>query len=177
MRQNARIYRDRELAWMLTGVSVIGVFLGVCIACIVAMVSFASAEGATYTRWVICEPGSEVLLRESPSRHAEIVGAVVCGEAIRTDGRERNGYIHLVGVSNETGEGWIHEGYVVYDEPVRIDAEGVITARGRVACRKSIGGKRKAWAAAGSTVTVYWISREWAVTDKGYISSDYLEVP
>jgi hypothetical protein len=52
-----------------------------------------------------------------------------------------------------------------------------ICGKARVACRKTIGGKRRAWAKPGSTVTVYWISEEWAVTSKGFIASRWLEVP
>lgn len=174
---NARIWRDRDILGLVAGITAIGIFIGVCLCCVVLLISHAEADEMVCTRWVLCQPDSEVLIRARPDRRSEVVGAACCGEQLRSDGRERNGYIHLVDVNNETGEGWISEKFVVFDEPYRIDAEGVIIGKGRVACRDSVSGKRIGWASAWSSVTVYWISSEWAVTDRGYIMSEYLEVP
>ena len=80
-------------------------------------------------------------------------------------------------VANETGEGWIHGGYVVWQEPRTVNAEMIVTGGRRVACRNSIGGKLVRWAQRGATVTVYLTDGEWAVTDKGYVMLEYLGVP
>ena len=170
------VWEKKDIAWLILGMILIGMFIGVCISCVV-VINTAYADELTYDCWAMCQPGSEVMIREKPDRNGAVVGAVTCGTRMETDWQEKGEWIHLVGVSNETGEGWIHKGYVVFDEPYHIEAEGVITGKGRVACRKAIEGKRKGWVNAGSSVTVYWISQEWAVTDRGFISCDYLEVP
>ena len=50
-----------------------------------------------------------------------------------------------------------------------------VWSQGRVACRKWIGGPVRGWVYDGDTVLVYWKSKEWSVTDHGYIKSEYLE--
>lgn len=173
----ARIWRDRDIAWLIAGVVAIGIFLGVALACTVTLISTAEAEDAQRECWIICQPGSEVLIREKAGKRAEIVGATCGGARMKTDGKQRNGYVHCIDMANESGEGWIYAGYVTFEEPVRLDLQGVIVGRGRVACRKCIGGKRKAWANPGDMVTVYWETGEWCVTNLGYIQAKYVEVP
>ena len=65
----------------------------------------------------------------------------------------------------------------MFDIPYHIDAEGVIKGKGRVACRDGIDGKLIGWANPGDMLAVYWVSNEWCITDLGYISMDYVEVP
>ena len=177
---NTSEWKKKDIVLTQITLSIFGIFLGVMIfAVMVLLWSPAAAEGDQpgYRCWVLCQPGSEVLIREKPSKRADVIGAAGSGEKLRTDWKEKNGWLHLIEVSNETGEGWISLEYIVFDEPIWMDAEGVINGKGRVACRKSIGGKRKTWIQPGTSVEVYWISSEWAVTNRGYISCDYLEVP
>ena len=174
---NARIWRDRDILGLVAGITAVGIFLGVCLCCVVLLISHAEADEMVCTRWVLCQPDSEVLIRARPDRRSEVVGAACCGEQLRSDGRERNGYIHLVDVNNETGEGWISVKFIAYTEPVRMEVQAVVKSRGRVACRESVDGKRTRWAKPGQTVTVYVEADGWSVTDRGYIMSEYLEVP
>lgn len=169
----AQIWKRQDIVWLVIGVFVAGIFMGVVISCAV-FANAALAEDLTYDCWTMCQPGSEVMIRAKPSRQAEAVGAAGCGERLRTDWREKDGWLHLVDVSNETGDGWIHMGYVVFQEPRTVGAEMTVAGCRRVACRKSMNGKRTAWAKSGSRVVVYMIADEWAVTDRGYIQAAYL---
>ena len=172
-------WRKKDIVLTQVTLSIFGIFLGVAFFCLmVLMFSPACAEEMpTYRCWALCEPGSEVMIREKPGKLSTAVGSTVSGAELRTDWEESGNWIHLVELNNETGEGWISLDYVVFDEPVRLDMEGAIKGKGRVACRKCIGGKRKAWASAGSEITVYWWSAEWCVTDRGYIQSKFVEIP
>jgi len=163
----------RELALLIAGVFVIGLFAGVALSCVVVLHTAQAEEDVSYC-WILCRPGTEVLVREKPGRRATVCGAVSCGAELQTDGREKGGYLHLVNVANETGEGWVHNGYVVYMEPELVYEERVIIGGARVACRKWIDGKRTAWAKDGSTVTVYAVSSGWAVTNKGFIQDRFI---
>ena len=168
----------KERLWLEIGLGAIGAFLGVAVFCLMVLLwSPACADDMRYPCWAFCQPDSEVLIRDRPGKGAQVVGAASCGTQLWTDWEERNGWIHLVDVNNETGDGWISEKYVVFDIPYHIDAEGVIKGKGRVACRDGIDGKLIGWANPGDMLAVYWVSNEWAVTDRGYISTDYVEVP
>ena len=165
----------KAIIFFTIGVFMVGLFTGVAIACAVYTANAAAEDAITYRCWVVCQPGSEVMIRSKPNKRAEIVGAAGSGERLWTDWEERNGWIHVVDVASETGEGWIFEGYVAFTEPEAVNDEMRISAKGRVACREWIGGKRTRWIRNGETVTVYWIADDVAVTDRGYIMSKYLE--
>ena len=82
----------------------------------------------------------------------------------------------MIGIG-ETGEGWICSGYVVEDEPQKTErTRAVVAATGRVMSYRRIGGARNGWLNIGDELTVYALSEEWAVTNKGYIRTKYLEV-
>lgn len=169
----------REMAWLIAGVFVLGLFAGVALSCFVVIRAAEAESGMRYYCWALCRPGTnehpnEVLIRARPEKKAEIVGAVSCGTKMMTDWKERDGWIHVVDLACEAGEGWIYEGYVVFVEPEIICEEREIVGGGRVACRKWIDGKRTAWAKAGSYVEVYAMADGWAVTNKGYIQSRYI---
>ena len=133
----------------------------------------AAAGGIQEEVWVLCSPGGLVNIRSKPG--GAVFGAAACGTVMWTDNRQRNGFLHVMELAAEEEEGWISSRYIVYDEPEEVNAEMRITASGRVACRKWIGGKVIRWAMPGDLVTVYWISDEWAVTGLGYIRSEFLE--
>lgn len=163
----------KERRWMEAGMAAIGVFLGVAVFCVMVILwSPAYAEEADC--WVMCNPGDYVNIRRSPDRHSEVCGWADSGMRLRTDWEEKHGFVHVIGVT-EYGEGWISASYVVYEEPRAMDTETVIAGRGRVAARKCIGGARKKWVKPGEAVTVYTVADGWAVTDHGWIRTEYLE--
>lgn len=164
----------REMVYMIAGILAIGIFLGVALSCFVVIRAAEAEDGMEYYCWALCRPGSEVLIRERPGRRSAVVGAVTCGDRMRTDWREKDGWLHVTGLANETGEGWISTRYIVFTEPEMIEEEREIVGGGRVACRKWIEGKRYGWIRSGSFVQVYAMADGWAVTNKGYMQSRYI---
>ena len=125
--------------------------------------------------FIICNPKSYVNVRRSPKKGAEEIGRLDCGDSFLSDGKKKNGYIHVVGMT-EYGEGWIHKGYVVEDQPIIESLRGTIAATGRVKTRRYIGGKKLEWLEVCTDVWIYVMSDEWAVTNRGFIRTKYLEV-
>lgn len=126
--------------------------------------------------FVLCTPGTEVNARISPTKRAEVIGWLVCGEYVESDGVERNGFVHVVNCSFEMSEAWVSKGYLVPDEPTIYEMESQIIGSGRVAARNMVNGKRTRWVKPGKGVKVLAWSNDWAVTDHGYIRTKYLEV-
>ena len=141
---------------------------------IVFTVAYVARAAETETRWIICQPDSFVNVRESPSRKGEKGGYLELGDAVETDGVKKNGYLHVIGIT-EAGEGWVKAAYAVSDKPVRETFQARISAKGRVAVRETPGGKRTRWLHNGMTLTVYAYSEEWAVTHMGFVQMQYLE--
>ena len=164
----------RELCWLVAGVLAIGIFLGVALSCVVYIHSAQAEDTVVYYCWAMCQPDSEVTIREFPKKKSDPVGAVSAGTLLMTDGVEKNGWTHLVNVPNETGEGWIHNGYIVDQEVVKNGHIYPIKSEGRVACRKFIGGDVRRWVHNNDDVTVYFVSSEWCVTNKGFIQTKYV---
>ena len=140
--------------------------------CAAYIVGTALAEDGTDC-WVICQPGDYINIRKGPGKRYEETGYAESGMRFTTDMEERNGYMHLVGVT-EYGDGWISSGYIVFAEPETVGREMTVRSNGRVACRKTIDGKRREWARNGDRVTVYAKTRSIAVTNRGFIESRYL---
>ena len=140
-----------------------------------AMCWMAGAEESV--KYILCDPKVEnhVAIRRSPRKGAEEIGRLDCGDYILTDGKSRNGYLHIIGMT-EYGEGWVHKGYIVDDEPIIETCGAAVAAPGRVKARRYIGGKRIAWLDVCAEVRVYARSDEWAVTNRGYVMTKYLEV-
>lgn len=132
----------------------------------------ASAEDLK-TVWVLCNPESYVNIRSRASKHAEVSGYACCGDAFETDGKTRNGFLHVI-APVEAGEGWISEGYIVRSEPEQVCEAWTVSSEGRVAARAKVNGRRIRWMHDGDVVWVYGIA-EWAVTNRGFIRSEYLE--
>jgi len=139
---------------------------------------FASAYGDEYYEeaYVLCVPNDVVNVRRKPSRSSEVIGRFETGEKIWLDGKRKSGYLHCVNVSLEEDSGWIHSGYVVYDRPEYVGQNAVIVSKGRLAARKYVGGKRTRWLQPLASVKVWYWSNEWAVTNCGYVKTDYLEL-
>ena len=122
------------------------------------------------TMWIMCN--GFVNVRAKPS--GTVSGYLDAGDSFETDGKTKDGFIRVKGVG-EAGDGWAHQGYVVSEPPERVDARYVCVAKHRAALRRWIGGPRSGWLNNGYNVTVYWMTSEWAVTNKGYIRSEWLE--
>ena len=141
---------------------------------ILAMIVPAAAEETEY--YVLCTPSGEVNVRQHARIRSEIVSAVSFGRKLIADGDERNGFIHVVELASESGEGWIAAGYMVKDQPTACDRTAIVRSNARVACRKYIGGKVKKWLRNGDAVRVYAVSNEWCVTEFGYVKTEFLEM-
>lgn len=136
----------------------------------------AYASGKLIRCWVLCKPGSQVVVRRTPSRNAMEVGQLEVGDWFETDAVSSNGYIRAYGIG-EYGEGWIYSGYVATEEPVPVFETYCCVAPNRVACRRWMDGPQtqNPWLKNGSDVQVYHIAGEWSCTARGYIKSEYLE--
>lgn len=132
----------------------------------------ASADGY----FILCNPKSSVNARISAKKKAETVGWYDCGDYVETDGKSKNGFAHIINCSLEVNEAWISKRYLISDKPVICEIRTVIIGSGRVAARGWVNGRRIAWLKPGQEVTVYAISKEWCVTDRGYIRTEFLGV-
>ena len=138
-----------------------------------------AAEEKPLTCWVMCKPGSYVSVRRSPQKNAMTVGRLDPCDKFETDGKTKNGYLHAIGIDvADGGEGWIHSGYVVTEEPEAAFEQYYCSSLSRVACRRWISGPRVenyGWIVNGSTVQVFYRTEEWSCTNRGYIKSEFLE--
>lgn len=138
----------------------------------VALILLLAVPARAETRWIMCD--DYVNVRSVPGKRGSVEGYLDAGDSFETDGKTRDGFIHVSGIG-ENGDGWAFKGYTVTEKPVLVNARYVCVAKNRVACRRWIGGPRRAWLYNGANVTVYWRTGEWSVTNKGYIRSEWLE--
>lgn len=141
---------------------------------IAAISAVLAAQGDEYDVFIFCNPKTPVNVRKTPKK-GEIVGRLDFGDAVRTDGRKKSGWLHVIGIG-EYGEGWICAGYAVDDQPEEVKVGAVVSASGRVMTYKRPGGQRNGWLKVGESVKIYALSEEWAVTNKGYIRTKYLDI-
>lgn len=132
-------------------------------------------EGTT-AAYVICTPGDYVNIRPRPNKKGDEIGRFEPGEVVYLDGVRKGEYLHCVGLRLEDTEGWVHMGYVLYDPPEEIGRPGRIVAKGRVAARKNVNGRRTRWLKPGTELTVHYWSNEWCLTSKGYVQSQFVEI-
>ena len=132
-----------------------------------------AAVAEDYTVYVLCQPDSFVYVRQFAKRDAEQAGYACLGDELTTDGKKKNGFLHVYGF--EDG-GWIYAGFVTR-YPVTVELiETAIESRGRVACRRYIHGTRRKWLKNGQKVTVYAYADDWSITNQGFIQTQYLGV-
>ena len=140
-----------------------------------AGISEETEEAEEIECWIMCQPDSWVYARMGPKKKSTELGRLECGDLIYTDGKTKNGYLHVYGLPFEAGEGWVHKGYIVYDQPYKpVIFETVILSNGRVNARRTIGGQRRCWLKNGQKIKVYMMSLEWAVTNKGFVQSAFI---
>lgn len=169
--------KEERKAWALVIIEGILV-LTIAVFTILTLTDIGLAEDMQGRQcWILCQPDGIVNIREKPKKTGIIFGGAMCGTDLLTDGKTRNGFLHVYDIPAEENEGWVSARYIVYDEPEEVNCPAVIRAEGRVACRKWPAGKITGWVYDGDTVTVYWMSEEWSVTSRGYIMTEFLEVP
>lgn len=146
------------------------------ILCLASIFACFTAIADEYKVFILCNPKTPVIVRKTPSKGASETGRLDFGDDVWTDGKKKNGYLHVIGIT-EAGEGWVFAGNTITDQPEKLTrAWANVAATGRVMTYRWINGKRNGWVKIGSEVKVYAISEEWAVTSKGYIRTKYLEV-
>lgn len=146
------------------------------IALVIALVCLLSAflhgSYAEDEYYIICQPDSFVYVRKTPKMTGEEIGRMELGDMVYFEGEKKNGFMHI-SASLET-DGWIYAGFLTSELTIRTEQRAV--QRRKVACRRSIKGKRRKWLTEGDMVTVYAWSDEWAITDEGFIMTKFLEV-
>ena len=151
----------------------VAIFLTLITVLTVLRVSMGKAEGTTC--YVFCDPDSFVTIRSEPKRKSVEVGGATFGSELKTDGKIRNGYLHVYDLAAEEDEGWISTGYVVYDPPRITSYKALVVSNGKLTARKSIGGKMKKMLRPMTEVKVFCESDEWCLTNYGYVMTEYLE--
>ena len=145
---------------------------------IAAVIIFAArAEEQTLSCWVLCQPGDRVNLRIDARRDSKSVGWLECGDEFETDGTSRNGWIRVLDAGE--CECWIYCGYVVTEQPEEVNENYVVVARDKLACRRWVNGPQiegRKWLKNGTNVQVFYIAEGWAVTNLGYMQTEWLEV-
>lgn len=124
--------------------------------------------------YVICE--DFVYVRPFPNKKGEPLGMYEAGTKVYLDGKEKNGYLHIIDTGLEDCEGWINKGFIVYDEPIRVYGTATIVSKGRLAARNCVNGRRIRWLKPLATMKVYYWSDEWCSTNCGYVQTQYLEL-
>jgi len=161
-----------------TAVFVILLIAAVAAGILIGSASGRAAEEKPATCWTMCRPGSQVNVRRHPDKKSEKVGYLDACDSFKTDGESRDGWIHVLDIG-EYGDGWVYAGYVVTEEPKAVFQNYVCVAKRQAACRKWIGGPQvdgSKWIRNGSNVSVFYIADGWAITSRGYIQAEWLEV-
>ena len=168
---------DGEIwSWIRTALEIFA-FVMFILCCVWLLQDLGIAEDAGGTEcWVICDPDSYVTIREKPRKSSLECGGAMCGSRMMTDGKVKNGFLHVYDLSAESDSGWISTGFVVYDPPEEIRERAMVVSPTRLAARKWIGGKIKKWLANGTRVTIICRSDEWSLTNCGYVKTEFLEL-
>lgn len=166
-----KVYRKRirPLTAVLAGILILLIVFSVVV--------ITRAEEKTIPCWVICQPGDYINLRLEPDKHSMCVGFLECGDEFETDGVSRNGFIRVMGAGDT--ECWIYSGYVVTEKPETVFSNYCVVARNRVACRRWVEGpqvKTRPWLTNGTELQVFYIAEGWAVTSRGFVRAEWLEV-
>lgn len=131
------------------------------------------AESVYAKQWIICK--DYVLIRQWASRKAPECGQLDPGDEIEIDGNTKDGFAHIV----SPVDGWVWAGNIVDSRPEKVECMAFVTAKTRLAARRWVDGPQvdsKPWLINGSEIKVYWMNDEWAVTSRGYVRSEWLEM-
>lgn len=173
--------RTQELRkWVIVLIE-LAIIVAFAVAVVIIVQDIGFADECKGPCWVLCSPTSSVNVREHPRTTSEVIGWYDAGDQLTTDWEIQNGFLHVVDLSLERTEGWVSIRYLVFDPPQWMEAaEVTVIADGRVAIRRWIDGPRcsgkSGWAKPDSTLQVFWWSKEWCYTNRGYVQTKYLEV-
>lgn len=174
---NYNTNKGKRARWILFFLLMVIIAAG--IGWLIGSATQAAAEDRLVNCWVMCKPGSQVNVRREAAAGSIIEGYLEAGDSFLTDGESRNGWIRCYGIG-ENGGGWVYCGYVVTEEPQQIFEQYVCVAVKRLACRKWIGGPqvdgRAGWLKNLENVQVFYMADGWAVTNRGYVKAEWLEV-
>ena len=132
------------------------IFILIALAIFVNYWFMTHAKAEEQECWILCQPDSWVNVRMNPSKKSTELGRLEVGDKVYTDGKTKNGFLHIYGLWFEMDEGWVKSGYVVYDEPfIPVFQECQMKSNGRVMARKTINGKRRCWIKKNETIKVY----------------------
>jgi len=126
--------------------------------------------------YVLCSRSGYVTLRSAPRKNGIPFGGASCGAKLKTDGKRKNGFIHIVDVAAEESSGWISEEFIVHDEPELLEQNAFVVSIGRLAARKNIGGKVRRWLKPMTEVFIIYRTEEWCLTNCGYVRTQFLEL-
>ena len=174
-----KFFQSEVWGWIKVVIE-LALIAGIILACITVFRDFALGEEedpyADCTPvWVMCSETSYVCVREKPRKTSDAFGGAINGIMLKTDGKEKNGFLHVVDVAAEASEGWISKQYIVYYEPVEMKQKAQVVSYGRLAARKGINGKVRKWLKPMTEVTILCYSEDWCLTNYGYIQTEYLE--
>lgn len=160
------------------GIIVIVVLFALIAFLILVLVDPAFARAEETEVWILMKPGDYVNVRIEPRKKSQVIGFLDAGDGCWTDGRTKDGFLHVYGVGE--CDGWVYKWYVVTEKPEIVNEYYIVAAKKRVLCRRGVSGPRVkgrlGWMKNGTRVKVYCIAGEWAITSRGYVRSEWLEV-
>lgn len=151
------------VAWFAMAAIIFSIFPALC--------SEPTTDG-----WILCQPDSYVNIRSRPNKNSSTCGQLYIGDIVHMDGHEKNGYVHCVDMTTEATEGWVCKGFIVASEPVEDGYDHHVISDGRVAARRSVGGYRRCWLRNNDILTVYMVSNEWCLTNKGFVQTEFIDI-
>lgn len=135
-----------------------------------------SESPVTYPGWILCSEGGQVNVRSGPDTDHEIIGHLYAGDLVTCDRVTERGWVHVIDLPFEMSSGYVYVGYVVVEEPERVDAMMCVRAEGRVAAYSHMCSGRTMWLQPGTEVEVSLMGEGWAVTSAGFVRAKWLEV-
>lgn len=165
-----------------TKFKIIAIMIGILLAIdIVLCIAFpADAEDIQPNAWILRRQTTDnVVIQKKPGSQPyeywrQVDNDPACGSALYLTGETHGKWLKCICLYlPEAPEGWIHEGFVVYDEPHPCGMVATVTRK--VTAKESIGG-RDAWECmVGDRVKVLYSSGEWSTTIWGFVPTDALD--
>lgn len=161
-----------------TGIIVLTILAILCAVLVWMLVEPALAEEEETEVWILMKPGDYVNVRMYPRKKSEAIGRLDAGDSFLTDGKTKNGFLHVLNVGE--CDGWVYKWYVAREQPEIVNEYYTVVAKRQLICRRGVGGPRikgrLGWMKNGTRVKVFCIAGEWAITSRGYVKSEWLEV-